>query len=153
MNNGKAGYQDIDLILRLYELRREAVMRDARRYVGGKFAPKSADELIAIVTGGTPESGYVLQVYGYWDMVAAFVLDGPLDERLVYDSCQEMYFFWAKIQPYLAEFRRSMNLPEWMSNIERLVEGSPEGRDRLEANRKSIERIYESAPRATAQRA
>src|ERR1700740_2144291 len=86
MNNGKASYQDIEVILRLYDLRREAVMRDARRYVGGKFAPRSADELIAIVTGGTQQSGYVLQVYGYWDMVAAFVLDGPLDEQLVYDS-------------------------------------------------------------------
>jgi len=87
--------------------------------------------MVAIVRAGTPESGYVLQVYGYSDMGSAFVLDGPLSEQLVYDTCQEMYFQYAKIQPYLAEFRRLMNLPEWMRGIERLVEGSEQGRARL----------------------
>ena len=63
-----------DLILKLYELRREAVMREARSYIGGsEFLPASADELVAIVTTGGRKGGFVLQVYGYWDMVAAFV--------------------------------------------------------------------------------
>jgi hypothetical protein len=144
MNDTRASYQDIDVILKLYDLRREALMRQARSYVGGKFAPKSAEELIAIVSSGTQESGYVLQVYGYWDMVAAFVLDGPLHQQLVYDTCQEMYFLYAKIQPYLAEFRRHMNLPEWMRSIERIVEGSPQGRERVAAMRKNLDRIHES---------
>jgi hypothetical protein len=141
MNEGRASYQDIDLILRLYELRREATMRQARSYVGGKFAPKSAEEMVAIVKAGTPESGYMLQVYGYWDMVAAFVHDGPLSEQLVYDTCQEMYFQYAKIQPHLAEFRRLMNLPEWMRGIERLIEGSAEGRARIAAMRANLEKL------------
>jgi hypothetical protein len=80
----------------------------------------------------------VLQVYGYWDMVAAFVRHGALTAGLVYDTCQEMYFQYAKIQPYLREFRRKMNLPEWMSNIERLVEGSKAGRKRLAVMRKNL---------------
>jgi len=136
MSDAKASYQDIDVVLRLYDLRREPLMRQARRFVGGKFAPKSAEDLIAIVTGGTEESGFVLQVYGYWDMVAAFVLDGPLNEKLVYDTCQELYFLYAKIQPHLQEFRRQMNLPEWMRSIETLVERSPEGRERVAGMRK-----------------
>ncbi len=139
MTGAKASYQDIDVVLRLYDLRREALMREARRFVGGKFAPKSTDELVAIVNAGTQDSGYVLQVYGYWDMVAAFVLDGPLNERLVYDTCQEMYFLYAKIQPYLHEFRLQMNLPEWMRSIETLVEGSPEGRERVTGMRKNMD--------------
>ena len=138
MSREKANYQDIDLILRLYELRREATMRLARSYVGGKFTPKSAEEMVAIVRAGTPESGYVLQVYGYWDMVAAFVLEGPLSEQLVYDTCQEMYFQYAKIQPYLAGFRKKMNLPEWMRNIESIVEGSAKGRKRVADMRKNM---------------
>jgi len=81
----------------------------------------------------------VLQVYGYWDMVSAFVHHGALDAGLVYDTCQEMYFQYAKIQPYLKEFRRSMNLPEWMSSIERLIEGSPAGRKRLATMRKNLQ--------------
>ncbi len=120
-----------ELICTLYELRREAVMREARSYIGGEFLPASADEMIAIITGGGRQSGFVLQVYGYWDMVAAFVHNGALTPDLVYDTCQEMYFQYAKIQPYLRDFRKKMNLPEWMINIERLVEGSKAGRKRL----------------------
>jgi hypothetical protein len=112
-----------ELILKLYEIRRETVMREARSYVGGKFMPQSAGELFDIVSAGTRESAFVLQVYGYWDMVAAFVSNGALDAQLVYDTCQEMYFQYAKIQPYLAEFRQKMNLPEFLISIERLGGG------------------------------
>lgn len=152
MKSAKASYRDINVILKLYDLRREELMRKARSYVGGKFAPKSADELVSIVNAGTLESAYVLQVYGYWDMVAAFVLDGPLDQRLVYDTCQEMYFLYAKIQPYLAEFRRQMSLPEWMQSIERVVEGSSKGRKRVAGMRKSMERHHESRPKTSSRR-
>jgi hypothetical protein len=130
--------QQAELILQLYEVRREAVMREARSYVGGEFLPTSAGELIAIVSAGSRHSGFVLQVYGYWDMVAAFVRHRALTPELVYDTCQEMYFQYAKIQPYLRDFRRQMNLPEWMSNIERLVEGSKAGRKRLAVMRKNL---------------
>jgi hypothetical protein len=110
-----------ELILRLYDLRREPVMREARSYVGGEFLPASADELVSIVTAGGKHGSFVLQVYGYWDMVAAFVHNGALEAKLVYDTCAELYFQYAKIQPHLAEFRQRMNLPEWMMSIERLV--------------------------------
>ena len=130
-----------ELILKLYELRREAVMREARSYVGGEFMPQSVDELVGIVTAGTRQSGFVLQVYGYWDMVAAFVLNGALDAQLVYDTCQEMYFQYAKIQPYLAGFREKMNLPEFVISIERLIEGSETGRRRLGVMRKNLSAI------------
>jgi hypothetical protein len=126
-----------ELILKLYELRRESVMREARSYVGGKFSPKSASELMDLVNAGTRESGFFLQVYGYWDMVAAFVTQGALDATLVYNTCQEMYFQYAKIQPYLAEFREKTKLPEFLISIERVVEGSAAGRGRLEAMRRS----------------
>jgi len=127
-----------DLILKLYELRRETVMREARSYIGGRFMPHSADELFDIVRAGTRESGFVLQVYGYWDMVAAFVSNGALDEQLVYDTCQEMYFQYAKIRPYLAEFREKMNLPEFLVSIERLIEQSEAGQRRLKVMQKNL---------------
>ncbi len=127
-----------ELLCTLYDLRREAVMREARSFVGGEFLPHSADEMVEIVTTGGKRGGFVLQVYGYWDMVAAFVHHGALDAGLVYDTCQEMYFQFAKIQPYLGEFRQKMNLPEWMSNIERLVAGSKAGRKRLAIMKNSL---------------
>jgi len=137
-SNSDASVRQAELILQLYEVRRETVMREARSYVGGEFLPASADELIAIVSAGGRHAGFVLQVYGYWDMVAAFVRHGALTAELVYDTCQEMYFQFAKIQPCLREFRRKMNLPEWMSNIEHVVEGSKAGRKRLAVMRKNL---------------
>jgi hypothetical protein len=127
----KNSIQQAELILHLYELRREPVMREARSYVGGEFLPASAKEFVEIVSAGGKHTSFVLQVYGYWDMVAAFVEHGALDARLVYDTCQEMYFQYAKIQPYLAEFRKQMNLPEWLISVERLIDGSKASRARL----------------------
>jgi hypothetical protein len=133
--------QQAELILHLYELRREAVMREARSYVGGEFMPASASEFVELVSAGGKLCGFILQVYGYWDMVAAFVRHGALDATLVYDTCQELYFQYAKIQPYMAEIRKKMDLPEFLISIELLVEGSEAGRARLLAMQKSLAAI------------
>ncbi|MGB2665050.1 MAG: hypothetical protein WAK48_13665 [Candidatus Acidiferrum sp.] len=133
----KKGTEQAELILRLYELRRETVMREERSFVGAVFAPTSVGNLVEIVSKGGKETGFVLQVYGYWDMVCAFVPHGTLSEGLVYDTCQEMYFQYAKRQPYVEEFRQKMNLPEWMRNIERVVEWSEKGRKRITEMRKN----------------
>ena len=140
--------QQAELILKLYELRREAVMREARSYVGGNFLPASASEFIQIVSAGDRHSSFVLQVYGYWDMVAAFVRSGALDAELLYNTCPEMYFQYAKIQPHLAQFREEMNLPEYLINIEQLVEGSRAGCKRLEAMQKNLAAIAEARSRS-----
>jgi hypothetical protein len=131
MPKPKSSVQQAELLLHLYELRRETVMRQARSYVGGQFQPHSADEFIDAIRNGDQQTAYILQVFGYWDMVCAFVVHGTLTEGLVYDTCQEMYFQWAKIQPYVETFRREMNLPEWMQSIEKVVDGSPKGRRRI----------------------
>lgn len=143
MKAKKATTEQVELILRLYELRRETVMREARSFVGGPFCPKSEDELVSVVTTGGKESGFVLQVYGYWDMVCAFVLHGVLSEALVYDTCQEMYFQFAKIYPYLKGFRQAVNLPEWMQSLETVAAGSPRGRKRLAVMRANLEEMAE----------
>ena len=131
MPKSKSPIQQAELLLHLYELRRETVMRQARSYVGGPFKPASADEFIDCIKKGDQQTAYILQVFGYWDMLCAFVLHGALTEALVYDTCQEMYFQWAKIQPYIKTFRRELNLPEWMQSIEKVADSSPKGRRRI----------------------
>jgi hypothetical protein len=130
-----------ELILKLYELRREPLMREARSYVGGAFLPSSVDEFVAIVTAGDKNTGFVLQVYGYWEMVAAFVHHGALDAGLVYDTCGEMYFQYAKVRPYLAGFREKMDMPHMLANVERLIESTTEGRDRMLVMQKNLAAI------------
>ncbi|AXC11861.1 hypothetical protein ACPOL_2541 [Acidisarcina polymorpha] len=141
MESTEIAIRQAELVLKLYELRREPVMRLARSYVGGEFLPSSADELTGLVAAGNQQSAYILQVYGYWDMVAAFVLHGAIDESLLYDVCPEMYFQFAKIQPHLSGFRDKMGLPEWMKSLENVVDGSLEGRSRLAHMRHNLEEI------------
>jgi hypothetical protein len=126
----KNALKQAELILKLYEIRRETALRTARDYVGGEFQPKSVDDFVSLVKDGGKPSGHILQVYGYWDMVAAFVVHGALDEELIFDTCQEMYFQFEKIQPYLAAFRQKMNLPEFLKSMEAVVAGAQERRTR-----------------------
>ena len=126
----KNALKQAELILKLYEIRRDTALRTARDYVGGDFMPQSVDEFVSLVKDGGKPSGHILQVYGYWDMVAAFVVHGALDEALIFDTCQEMYFQFEKIQPYLAGFREKMNLPEFLRSIETVVAGAQERRTR-----------------------
>ncbi len=131
MSDTDTAIKQAELILKLYELRREPVMRIARSYIGGEFLPRSLEDFLAIMSAGDQHTAYVLQVYGYWDMVAALVFHGALDESLVYSACPEMYFQFAKIRPYIEEFRSKSSLPEMFNNLQKFVEGSEEGRARL----------------------
>ena len=130
MTASQATHHDAELILKLYDLRRESVMREARNFVF-QFAPKSVDEMIAVAQGTGKENAYVRQVYGYWDMVATLVMHGTLNALLVYDTCHEMYFVYAKIQPFVKEFRERMDAPDFLLNLEKLIEGSAESRERV----------------------
>ncbi len=107
-------------------------MRLARKYVGGRFLPASLESFLAEMSVDE-QSAYVFQVYGYWDMVAAMVFHGALNEDLVYDCCGEMYFQYAKIKPFIEEFRAKNSLPGLFVNLQKLVEGSEKGRSRLMA--------------------
>ncbi len=140
MENTEIAIRQAELIIQLYELRREPVMRSARGYIGGgEFMPRSFEDFLAVMSAGDQRTAYVLQVYGYWDMVAAMVLNGALTEELVYDTCPEMYFQFAKIRRYLKEFQRCSSLPEQFKNLQKLTEGSERGRARLDSMERYLE--------------
>src|ERR1700744_6367692 len=147
MPRTKSPIEQAELLLHLYELRRETVMRQARSYVGGPFNPRSAEDLIDSIRKGDQETSYILQVFGYWDMLCAFVLHGALSEGLVYDTCQEMYFQWAKIQPYLKTFRAEMKLPERMQSIKKVLEKPPKGRRRIASMQASAQAFASRTPK------
>ena len=132
MANSQATYQDADLLLKLYDLRREPVMREARTFCV-QFMPQSADEILTIMrTWGSKEGAYIRQVSGYWSMVASLVNHGVLNETLVYENCAEMYLLYAKLKPFLSNVRAEMATPDYLKNVEKLVEGSAEGRARVD---------------------
>src|SRR5665811_236381 len=101
MSNVPATYHDAELLLKLYDLRREAVMREARAFCV-QFMPQSVDEILEIMrTWGSKEGAFIRQVSGYWEMVASLVKHGALNETLVYENCGEMYLLYAKFKPFL----------------------------------------------------
>ena len=127
----QATYHDAELVLKLYDLRREAVMRQARDFVAN-FNPSSFEELMAVVGAfGSKENAYVRQVFTYWEMVASLIVHGTLNPELAEDTLGEMYFVYAKIQPFLDQMRQTMKSPEFLQNLQKVIEGTAEKRDRL----------------------
>lgn len=128
---GKATPVDAELVLKLYDFRRETVMREARRFMG-TFSPQSADEIIGVMMGfGNPEGAYLRQVLGYWEMAASLVLRGALHEGLYLDNSGEMFFVFAKFQPFLAELREKLDQPGFLAKCEEVITHTTEARERL----------------------
>lgn len=131
MSNTPATYHDAELILKLYDLRRETVMRQARDFFA-KFSPSSFEELMAVMSNfESKENAYFRQVLGYWETAAALIAHGTLNAALAQETLGEMNFVYAKVQPFLKQIREGMNSPEFLQNMEKVIEGTPEGRDRL----------------------
>ncbi|HEY6302661.1 MAG TPA: hypothetical protein VIX14_06295 [Terriglobales bacterium] len=131
----KATAHDADLILKLYDLRREAEMRKARSWFGMEFWPPNANDFMKVVTTfPSQENTWFRQVGGFWDMAASLVLHGALNEELFLEpGCSgEMFFIFGKIYPYLKEFREKTNNPEASLKIEKVATGSKTGRKRLD---------------------
>lgn len=127
-----ASYHDADLILRLYDLRREAAMRAARNWFAN-FWPDSADDVMKIMTAfGSQENAYFRQVLTYWEHAAALVAHGALDRDLFFSTQGEMWFVYGKLEPYLEEIRQRTGIRDSMRNIENVIYGSEAAKQRLE---------------------
>ena len=125
---------DAELILKLYDLRREAELRKARNWWLVTFWPESIDDFTKIAMAlGSQENNWLRQVGGYWSMVASLTLAGTVNQELVLDPSfgGEMFFIFAKVKPFLAELRKKMNNPRMFANIEKLINSSKQGRDWL----------------------
>ena len=131
----KAAASDADLIMKLYDLRREPEMRKARNWWMTHFWPNSAEDFMKIAGAmGTPENNWMRQVGGYWGMAAAFVRSGALNEGLFLQPAVsgEMFFMFAKLYPFLPEIRKQLGDPEALRNVEQVIKNTKWGRDRLQ---------------------
>ena len=118
----KAKAEDARVILKLYDLHREPVMRAARKFVVSEFWPQNYDEFKAVVTGyGTEPNAWFRQVLTYWNMAAAMVLQGAVNEELFFATNNESYFLWAKFGDYIPQARKDQIDPEFLSHLEKLT--------------------------------
>jgi hypothetical protein len=129
---------DAQLVLQLYDLRRETEMRKARAWFAG-FWPQSADDILEVINNpGLQENAWFRQVSGYWGMAASLVLSGALNEELFTETNPEMWFIFAKLNRFIDEVRKKLQRPESFSRIEQLAKKSKVGRERL----KDIEKRF-----------
>jgi hypothetical protein len=114
----KATYQDVDLILRLYEMRRETRMREARRWFATHFKAKTMDELnVTCPPGSEPNASYRM-LTSYWEMVASFVTSGVLNQELFFQSNREFLFVWERIRDLAPQYRKAVSSPVEWKNLE-----------------------------------
>ena len=138
MQQALATAADGELILKLYELRTEHVMRKARAWITGEFWPATADEFFTVQNdSGSDRNAWLRQVVTYWEMAASLVLHGALSADLFVDCNAEPFYILAKLAPILPDIHAK--LPTYFSKTLQLIEISQSAAARYEGMRKAIE--------------
>ena len=130
----KATATDAELLMKLYDLRREPEMRKARDWWLTKFWPNSAEDFMKVAQGmGTAENNWLRQVSSYWGMAAGFVKSGLINVDLFLQPAMsgEMFFLFAKVQPFLKDLRKQLDDPEVFRNVEEVIHSTKYGRNRI----------------------
>ena len=130
-------YESADLILKLYDLRREEKLREAREWFLTAFHPESAQEVLDVWSG--PASAPYRMVTTYWNMAASLVNNGAIDPKMFADANTEHFTVFAKLQPFLAEVRAQRQNPGYLRNLERVILDDPNAEQRLAATRRFLE--------------
>lgn len=132
--------QDTLAILKLYELRRDEKMREARRWFMTEFQPNSAMDIVKLLISGERESANYRMITSYWDMAASLVNNGGIDEKLFHDANTEHIAVYSKLQPFLKEIREIINEEDYYIDLEKLVANIPNIDVKLEKRRQLFSR-------------
>ncbi len=136
-------YESATLLIRLYELRREPTMREARGWYARSFNPSTVDDVVQALSG--PNSAHFRMVTSYWEMAASFVNHGAIDEAMFVDANGEHLVVFAKIEPFLTEYRARMGMPTYLASLEKLVMKTPDMAPRLASIRDRFRALAASA--------
>lgn len=133
---------DADLIIKLYDLRRDKTMRKARNFVFGQFFPKNADDVKALFADRNhPEyNAYFRQVTSYWDMAAAMVNHGAIDRELFFDTNGEFFAVWAKFSDFIVGLRELLG-PHFLLNLEKMLETHPHREQRTQMMKERFKKM------------
>ncbi len=132
--------QDADLILKLYDLRREATMREARNWMWS-FNPSTIQDVIDVLLG--EHSGHYRMVISYWEMAAAMVNNGAIDEKLFNESNGEQFFVYSKIEHLIPQLREMFGSRDFLINLETLVKRVPDYEAKLAAMKERMKKFAE----------
>jgi hypothetical protein len=132
------------VIIELYRIRTEPLMRDARAWFVSEFAPQSGKEIVQLLVSGQKQSAYYRMVSSYWESAASLVNNGGIDEKMFLEANTEHVVIFAKLQPFISEVRETIGEPDYMSHLERLVLKVPNIEKKLDNRRKLLERWHQA---------
>jgi len=115
---GQVTNEQVNLMLRLYEERREPRLREARDWFSANFHVKTADDLIRVCPPGSKENTYMRMVLGYWEMVASIVNRGLIDEEFFFESNGEQWVVWEQVKLVIGAWRAMFSSPNFLANLE-----------------------------------
>jgi len=118
----KATYDDVNLILRLYDMRREEKLRAARAWFVTNFKPKNMEDVNKLAAPGSDANAQFRQAVSYWDMVASFITAGVLNEELFFQSHRELLLFWMRMKPIANEARAAFKDSNAWKNLETVAD-------------------------------
>ena len=130
-------YQDADLVLKLFDLRREAKLREARGWFGG-FYPDSVEDLYRAYSA--PDA-YMRMIAGYWDIATSLVNLGVVHRGLFVEAGGEAFFLWAKVGELVPAFREKTGNAGFLANVERFVRETPGGPERAAGMREYQKKV------------
>ncbi|TAM82571.1 MAG: hypothetical protein EPN47_07875 [Acidobacteria bacterium] len=122
----KVDHHDAELMLRLYDMRREEKLRRAREWFIGQFQLKSADEYQKKYPPGSEENTFTRMVVTYWEMVGSIVNSGLIEQDFFFQNTGEFFIIWEKIKPLVPGIRESFKNPLLWKNLEKLSENYEE---------------------------
>jgi len=118
-------------MLKLYELRTEATLRQARSWFAFEFHPSSARDILSTWLGPGHLSAPYRMVTTYWDMAASLVVQQAIPAEMFNAANTEHVALYAKLRPFLAEVRATTKYPDYLSSIEQVVGEIPNAEDRI----------------------
>ena len=133
------------VIIELYKIRTEPLMRDARAWFVSEFAPQSGKEIVQLLLSGEKQSAYYRMVASYWESAASLVNNGGVDEKMFLEANSEHLVVFAKLQPFISEVRETIGEPDYLAHLERLVLKVPNIEKKLDNRRKLLECWQQSA--------
>ena len=143
MSKEAPDHHDAELVLRVYELRRDPVMRESRRSLLYDFWPQSGDDVAALVKPDHPLNAAYRQVTTYWEMVYAMVRHGIVHAEYFLETNGEGLFVFAKLAPYLERLRAEQT-PYVLRNAEWVARECPPGQTIFERTSARVKRLAEA---------
>jgi len=129
-------FESAQLNLQLFDLRRETLLREARRWFLADFNPETIAELVALVSGERNAS--FRMVLGYWDMAASLVTTGAIDGDAFRAAHGEIFATFGKIHPFLADLRTASGEPHFCRHMEAVVLATPDAEETLARRREAM---------------